>query len=437
MTMKNYISIILILLLLTSCFKDVFDNNNERITLNEIEDIQTNTGTFTSKKPLWQTSITNNRYCEFWLDLPLIYDDYIISGEAWDDGGNEFVALDIETGEILWQELFKPFRETGRDVEISELQYYNDEYLICEADKNIKRYNLKDGKLQWHTDFAGAQIDSWITGTDDNFFFSGVSIKNTKSYSLQSIYIGNNETGAIEEILTPDFSHVSDTSQVVQLRGYAGGFDHPYPYIDNNNNINIVFITWCNARSQSGEFWFGIYNYTQNKLIYDSIPLKNMPVTTPQVHKNRIYFANYGDLSCYDLKTGELIWRKEYPNRFGPNYFLIYDDIMFVNQEGADVYMLAVDTETGDELWRVPSGGFVGVLQIENDVLYFCSMLTSKLYAIDIRTGKQYWAIESPDRAYDDIGWKIGCTVVPGKNGEKGRVIASTFQHVYCYEAVR
>jgi outer membrane protein assembly factor BamB len=91
------------------------------------------------------------------------------------------------------------------------------------------------------------------------------------------------------------------------------------------------------------------------------------------------------------------------------------------------------DVYTGRQLWSTPSHGTSSTLNYLNGVVYFASMGDGRVHAVDAQTGKYLWRIEPPD----DSGLKDECAVIPGQNGEKGKVIVSTFLNGYCYEAER
>ena len=69
-------------------------------------------------------------------------------------------------------------------------------------------------------------------------------------------------------------------------------------------------------------------------------------------------------------------------------------------------------------------------------VVYFTAR--QGLWAVEGNTGKVLWKIESPDiRKNDNAVFRGFVAVVPGKNGQKGRVYAHTGLNAYCYEAIR
>jgi outer membrane protein assembly factor BamB len=61
-----------------------------------------------------------------------------------------------------------------------------------------------------------------------------------------------------------------------------------------------------------------------------------------------------------------------------------------------DGYLYAVDTETGQAMWRFPAEGLaISTPAIANNVVYFVEGGAGYLYAVDARTGQEKWRFES------------------------------------------
>ncbi|MFV2068878.1 MAG: PQQ-binding-like beta-propeller repeat protein [Pirellulales bacterium] len=94
------------------------------------------------------------------------------------------------------------------------------------------------------------------------------------------------------------------------------------------------------------------------------------PRATPTVHDGKVYtLGAMGDLLCLDSETGRLLWKKNYTAEFGTEMNLwgmaaaplVHGDklvILVGGKNGAGV--VALDRETGDELWRALEGGDPG-----------------------------------------------------------------------------
>jgi hypothetical protein len=57
---------------------------------------------------------------------------------------------------------------------------------------------------------------------------------------------------------------------------------------------------------------------------------------------------------------------------------------------------------------------------------------------VDAQTGKHLLKVGSPDLGINSEAWFYGvCTAVPGKDGKKGVVVATTGLHAYGFEAIK
>jgi outer membrane protein assembly factor BamB len=97
-----------------------------------------------------------------------------------------------------------------------------------------------------------------------------------------------------------------------------------------------------------------------------------------------------------------------------------------------------LDIHTGKLLWKEQNTGTCSELTYLNGVLYYLGGGDGLLHAVDAQTGKHLWKIPSPDLKINSGAWFYGvCTAVPGKNGSKGVVVATTGLNAYGYEAIR
>jgi outer membrane protein assembly factor BamB len=124
----------------------------------------------------------------------------------------------------------------------------------------------------------------------------------------------------------------------------------------------------------------------------------NSPVTDG---KHVIAFFGSRGVYCYTL-DGELVWKKDLPPlhmhlSFGEGAWpaLDGDKLVLVLDQTGDSYLLALDKNTGKELWRTPRAGaqnwsgplitsFTGRKQV-------IVSAAQKVCAYDLETGKQLW----------------------------------------------
>jgi outer membrane protein assembly factor BamB len=122
----------------------------------------------------------------------------------------------------------------------------------------------------------------------------------------------------------------------------------------------------------------------------------------PVIAYGRLYVANIGgEFRAIDAKTGKVDWIE----RFG---FItaaspaVGDGVVYqplLNRPGTDRltatgYMVALDAETGEELWRFKAGAVESSPLLDDGTLYF-GTFDHRLYALDAKTGRERWSFET------------------------------------------
>jgi outer membrane protein assembly factor BamB len=185
----------------------------------------------------------------------------------------------------------------------------------------------------------------------------------------------------------------------------------------------------------------GLFDLTTNTYIYEKALIAPYSIgffsQKPEIYDNRVCIFNVNDqMVGVDLYTGEVLWRRGYDQ--GTFSYLIVEGVLVLGQFfGADTYAYGLDPMTGHQLWRIPSGGGASEMQALNGVVYWKDRGDAKLYAVEAATGKLLWKLNDPDPESNSWWKSDGVAVMAGKNGEKGRVFASTHLRMYCFEAAR
>ncbi|MFD2637640.1 outer membrane protein assembly factor BamB family protein [Piscibacillus salipiscarius] len=178
------------------------------------------------------------------------------------------------------------------------------------------------------------------------------------------------------------------------------------------STIIAIFILPISSLAES----FGPDNWHQYRLnsdknaVFDngSEPLEELKLktadeirATPVVVGNKLYVGNHnsGDLFAFDLTTGEQLWNSKAPNwihsemiynegtlyvGFGNRYFQD-NGIRGTGESG----VLAVDAETGEEVWKFNTEGEVMPTPAYKDGYVYAATGDKHLYKIDAETGEQ------------------------------------------------
>jgi outer membrane protein assembly factor BamB len=124
----------------------------------------------------------------------------------------------------------------------------------------------------------------------------------------------------------------------------------------------------------------------------------------PVVAYGRLYFANLGGRTvALDAETGKLDWANNFDRCTAASPAVgdgvVYQPLMYPepcnkDDPGLPGYMVALDAETGKELWRFRAGVVESSPLLIGDLLYFGSW-NGTFYALDVKTRKPRWTFEA------------------------------------------
>lgn len=387
------------------------------------------------KQPyLWKTSLTNTPYIGTFVYPSLIWNDKMIFG-AETNNTSELALLNIETGEKVWQKPYAP----KENAAMSGSYQYNNIAIIDAENALFSGFNIETGEILWSLNPEGWFWSFTISGIDNTFFICGASAINPKPYEISAAWFGNIETGEAHEIWYPDFGTQADTCYNVVNYNRAGGVERVIPYKSVSGEVFLVIYYRSVIHGPRGEDYFSLYNFTKKEFVYQDIKLSWLCSGSPIVKNDKLFFTLYGEVCCYDLYSGVKLWGKLYPSGFSNGGFIVEEGKLYAMEDiASDDYLMCLDVNNGNQLWKTPSKQLDAPIRYLNGVIYFVPLSDAKLHAYEASTGKELWRIESPDYAHDSGAFfKPECTVVPGKNGEKGKVIVSSYLNGFCYEAAR
>ncbi len=161
----------------------------------------------------------------------------------------------------------------------------------------------------------------------------------------------------------------------------------------------------------------------------------------PAVYDGRVYVLDYDEqkredaLRCFDLRTGEELWRRAYHVKLKRNHGLSRTipavTEKYVVTIGPKCQVMCCDRITGDLFWgldlareyevEVPFWYTGQCPMVENDTVILAVGGKSLMIAVDCRTGRKVWETPNPRK------WKMShSSVMPMKeNGKKIYVYAA------------
>lgn len=213
------------------------------------------------------------------------------------------------------------------------------------------------------------------------------------------------------------------------------------PYVENQDTFLVTAYqeVFPNYSFQS---YLGLYNQTKREWVYDSIVLgdvgiKGVLYQPLRKFENTVITNVANSLVCYNYMTGEKVWDKEFPHDFSFAGFDISEGILVGSCENTTLYGL--NAHTGQTLWTTDGCGTCSKLENRtlNGVVYFGGGSTGIFHAVDIHSGETLWKLDPYLYEENNAFWTWSVNVVPGINGEKGRIIIQNALHAYCFEAAK
>ena len=141
-----------------------------------------------------------------------------------------------------------------------------------------------------------------------------------------------------------------------------------------------------------------------------SIPVENIervhqisspaaPTPTTDGERVFVYFGSYG-LLCYDFE-GNLVWERKMPmpqNMYGTaaSPILAGGKLIIMDDRAEDSWLLALDPETGDEIWKMDRAGFKAgwstpVYRQDGEVEEVLVYSKWRVVAFDLKDGSERW----------------------------------------------
>jgi outer membrane protein assembly factor BamB len=366
------------------------------------------------------------------IDANLVFNGKVLVGTTEGEGDNWLNAVDIETGTELWKwnDIYQP------PTEKMDIGFFYREDNIMAYIVGSRHYaiDLETGQTFWKIK-REESFDNEMEGLGSTYFIMGQPMDTLLGYDTQVVFKGNIGTGEIERILVPDF--LTDYVQA----GKLGSVTSVIPFVENNDTMLLV--GWQDVYPDFELVsYLGLYNLTQQEWVYERAKLNEpvwdgallQPIT---IYEGKAYMNVGHDLICHDVWTGERIWKHSFTRDFLFSGFLVEDGRVIANCE--DKVLYCYDADSGALIWKGEGAGTSSPLKDRylNEVVYFSGGSSGLIHAVDARNGETLWKLDPTKMGDGSDFWKPDLYVVPGKNGEKGKVIALTPMKAYCFEAYR
>jgi outer membrane protein assembly factor BamB len=162
---------------------------------------------------------------------------------------------------------------------------------------------------------------------------------------------------------------------------------------------------------------------------------RNLIEFPPVVAYGRVYVGtNPGRFLAIDGETGRIAWQKVFRRCIAASPTVadgvVYQPLMDPSPCGdpdrdAPGYMVALDAETGERLWRFEAGVIESSPLIANGLLYFGSW-DRKVYALDLATHEPRWTFETGDEIKAAPSYSNGTIYIGSYDGQMYALDAAT-----------
>lgn len=172
-------------------------------------------------------------------------------------------------------------------------------------------------------------------------------------------------------------------------------------FVGDRDAANRADVFRCLDAETGDELWTVAYPAI-GQLDYD-----NAPRATPLVQEDRVYFFGaFGDLTCADVRTGNVVWRTNIRLQFlaldklpwgtcsSP---LLVDGLVIVNPGVPTASIAALDAATGKVRWRSPGEpqGYGSLIAAKfGGVHQIIGHTQESLCGWDVATGRQLWTLK-------------------------------------------
>jgi len=413
------------------------------------EDIIKNSDGVIVRQPyLWASSLSKENILSYNIRVNVINNNQVLTMEVEKKegkpfGNNYLLMKNIEGGKNVWK---WDDRLTDFESEDISFVYQNNQYLTFTNGPRNYGIDLSTGQTLWKKEDMD-QYSLNVLGIGEIYYVSG----NTKQEAVVSrlndgIFEGNIHNGKQIFVVTPNYSK----TYINESSGYKyaiGGSNWAMPFIMNLDTLLLISYQELRPpgppylQTDQAQPFICLYNKSQRKWIYENVELAQPAVSQgvdglPIRADGLVYMAVNRMITCHEVLTGKQVWTQTFDANFLFSGFIKVGNKILANNEGT--YLYALDAQTGKRLWQVKSPGTCTKMQELNGVVYFVGGGDGLLYAVDADSGKVYWKIASPDKSKNSGAFFYNmCSVAPGVNGKKGRVVVSSGLNAFCYEAVR
>lgn len=299
-----------------------------------------------------------------------------VIGFGFDPGG-EIVSLDPETGAVLWT--MATSEGASADPIVVDGAVYAGMGSLTGGGAAVYALDAVTGEMRWRTDVGNPDLPA--TPVDAIVFADG------------KLYVNRGDAALLKlDAVTGDVEWELDLRKPSRGAPFVAG--------------ETVYVStgFDGARM----FAFDATTGEERWAVEDA----DNPVTGPVLAEGLLYVTfTDGEVAAFDPATGEERWRayagvldEEVGIDPSPGLPLVVDGTLFVSSNGfAGAHTVALDAQTGRELWKTPTGDFSASAPALLDNVLLVGSDSGDLLALDPATGAELWRVAIPNQIEIDL----------------------------------
>lgn len=336
---------------------------------------------------IWKVPYSSIARAEGSID-PVIYDNKVLISDRRIFEYEILKMFDGLTGELLW-EWNDYISGSGNISNGIDLPVKENQLFFTANFREIYALNLENGQVDWkYLEEESTNSYPRISLFNDYLYYNVGQVGPDPSPFDSIIHL----------VRTPVDGFTQWDTVYTEIEGgdKLPRFIHPQGYKNDKGEEIIVFVyDLADINATLGEAYFLAYNLTQDTLVYRTGSWDRLAsVRLPLIHEDRAFIALQRTFNCFDLATGELIWKQEFDggiNNLITAEYEVYEGTVIVKMSNNDLYAFKISD--GSIVWHIPNAGIVASrLKIYDGIVYYVG---DKLRAVKASTGEVIWAYDS------------------------------------------
>ena len=344
---------------------------------------------------IWQVNLTIDTQQTSTM-RPFVYQDRIFCAAAIGFDGFKFFMVNMD-GIKFWVS-DDAFEEdcTSPTMPPTASHYQWENLLIYLCNSDPRAVDLSTGAIAWHAEMPGGDQGPFMTAYGTKLYHTYQDGSNP--YYKSTLMIG--------DILTQQWDSVF---YVDMFDDWSVDLYPPGVQVQDDGDTVLIFHCrmWKDEPTYTERTDLYAFNMSADTLVWilqDIDPSGGSTVWSPVVYNGRAYFQGAYSLFCVDIATGNILWTWQSPgfgndlNMTGPYVFV--DKIFICTYSGM---LVALDPYSGEVIWQKDTFEFnPSTLTGFENVLYFTTEGSGKLFAVEASSGNVLWELESPNRSDPD-----------------------------------